>query len=114
MSDEECEESFNLSKEFFKKYFPEFDYKCYFCHSWLLDPTLRELLKPDSNIIKFQNRFDIIDPHESTAGIKLIFDANTDYENVLERTPKTSLQKAAYDYIKRGGKLHEGYGFIKK
>ena len=114
MTDEECEESFVRSKEFFKKYFPDFDYKCYFCHSWLLDPTLQKFLKPESNIIKFQNRFDITETHESASGLGIIFGGGTTYENVLEKTPQTSLQKAAYDYIKNGGKLLDGYGFIKK
>lgn len=114
MSDKEVEESFNLAKEFFPKYFPDFEYKCYMCHSWLLDPTLRQLLPPDSNIVKFLNRFDVTETHESTSGLGIIFGGGTTYENVLEKTPQTSLQKAAYDYIKNGGKLLDGFGFIKK
>jgi hypothetical protein len=60
------------------------------------------------------NRFDITETHESTSGLGIIFGGGTTYENVLQKTPKTSLQKAAYDYVKNGGKLLDGYGFIKK
>ena len=112
--DEEAEESFKMSKVFFKKYFHDFDYKCYFCHSWLLDPTLRKLLKPDSNIVKFLDRFDVTETNESESGLRIIFGGDTTYENVLEKTPQTGLQKSAYEYIKNGGKLLEGFGFIEK
>ena len=30
------------------------------CHSWLLDPQLGEYLRPDSNIMRFQQRFDVL------------------------------------------------------
>ena len=114
MSDKEVEESFNLAKDFFPKYFPDFEYKCYMCRSWLLDPTLRQLLPPESNIVKFLDRFDVTETRESTSGLGIIFGGGTTYENVLKKTPQTSLQKAAYDYIKNGGKLLDGFGFIKK
>lgn len=32
----------------------------YLCHSWLLYPGLTELLKPDSNIIRFQELFSLL------------------------------------------------------
>lgn len=114
MSDQEVEASLKTAAEFFPKYFPDFDYKCYVCHSWLLDPTLRQLLRPDSNIIRFLNRFEISDQEESTSGLGSIFGGGTNYENVLSKTPETSLQKAAYEYIKNGGKLHEAHGFMEK
>lgn len=114
MSDGEVEKSLNLAKEFFPKYFPDFDYKYYMCQSWLLDPTLRQLLPPESNIVKFLNRFDITETHESTSGLGIIFGSGTTYENVLKKSPQTSLQKAAYDHIKNGGKLLDGFGFMKK
>lgn len=114
MSEGEVEESLKLASEFFPKYFPDFDYKCYVCHSWLLDPTLKTLLRPNSNIIKFQNRFEISDIEEATSGLGSIFGSGTNYENVLAKTPETSLQKAAYEHIKNGGKLYEAHGFMKK
>ena len=40
-------------KTFLARYFPSFDYKAFYCASWLLEPHLDELLGEDSNIVKF-------------------------------------------------------------
>ena len=114
MTDEEVEESFRMAEEFLPKFFPDHDYKCYTCHSWLLDPALRKLLKPDSNIIRFMDRFDVVETNPSTSALGIIFGVGTTYENVLEKNPQTSLQKAAQEYIRNGGTLGEGFGFIKR
>ena len=47
---EKCKESFENSKKFFSKYFKEYDYKCFTCHSWLLDKALLPFLSENSNI----------------------------------------------------------------
>ncbi|WP_051201123.1 acyltransferase domain-containing protein [Butyrivibrio sp. XPD2002] len=51
--------SLDMAKEFFAKYFPEKENSAIRCESWLLAPKLKTLLKEDSNIIRFQNAFDI-------------------------------------------------------
>lgn len=114
MTDAEVSRSFKLAEDFFKEYYPNFDYKCYTCNSWLLDPTLKQLLPPTSNIVKFQNRFDITETAESTSGLSIVFGAGTSYENVLSKTPETSLQRAIQDHIKNGRKLYSGFGFAEK
>lgn len=40
------------------KHFPDYDYKAFFCSSWLLDPKLETLLGNESNIVKFGKRFE--------------------------------------------------------
>jgi len=44
-------------QKFVETYFPDFDYKAFYCASWLLDPTLEELLGSESNIVKFGKGF---------------------------------------------------------
>ncbi len=39
------------------RYFPEISVKAIYCGSWLLDPTLENILGPDSRIIRFGARF---------------------------------------------------------
>lgn len=39
------------------KYYPEYDIKALYCHSWLLDPSLRKLLSPEAKIPQFGNMF---------------------------------------------------------
>ena len=45
------------TKKFAEEHYPGFDYKAFACHSWLVDPQLDELLNPESNIVKFRQRF---------------------------------------------------------
>ena len=45
------------ARKFFETYYPDRPMKCFYCGSWLLDPTLADYLKPTSNIITFQRRF---------------------------------------------------------
>ncbi len=114
LSEDLFEDSFRQSTAFFAKYFPDFNYKAYVCNSWLLDPTLKTLLPQGSNIIKFQNKFDIVQKTESESGIRIAFDSKATYENVTEYPPKTSLQKAMIEHVKKGGRLYSGYGIMKR
>ena len=44
-------------RAFLAKYYPEYKYRAFFCGSWLLDPTLVDLLGEETNISKFCKRF---------------------------------------------------------
>lgn len=37
--------------------YPEYAPRCFVCFSWLLDPQLKQFLKPTSNLVAFQNKF---------------------------------------------------------
>ena len=106
--------SFDIAYRFFEKYFPDFDYKGFTCHSWLMDPTLRELLPPTSNIVGFLDRFDTVFSNESDSILKHIFDKNATFENADTYVAKTSLQKAVIDHIQKGGKLYMSLGYKQK
>ena len=65
---EDCENSFQQACAWFGTERP------YLCHSWLLYPKLRELLKPESNIIRFQELFTLLDTDmEGTEAEQRIF-----------------------------------------
>lgn len=57
LDDEAVKATYPQMMEFLKTYFPEFDYKAFYCASWLLDPTLEALLGSESNIVKFGKGF---------------------------------------------------------
>ena len=57
LDEEECEKSYKKAVEVFKKYFPEYNIKGFLCESWLLAPELKKLLKPESNILKFKEKY---------------------------------------------------------
>ncbi len=103
---EASKESLRVAVKFFEKYFPEHRFKWFVSHTWLFDYELKNLLSPESNIIKFQNLFKVLEYNESDQTQRYLFTLNPDKE------PKTTLQKKVLEHLEKGGKLHEGYGVI--
>jgi len=109
-TDELCGESFEIAKTFYRKYFPEYDFKGFICHSWLLSPGLLQILPETSNIIKFGRRFTVIHYQKENDGqaIERIFDAKFKNENYKP----TSLQIKAQKLLDDGGHLGNALGVI--
>lgn len=106
LDDSACEEAFKKADCFFG---PE--YKMFDCESWLLSPKLQNLLKPQSNILKFQNRFEvqkIIYPFRQ-AEERVFGEIRNDKENYPENT---SLQKAVKKFVLKGDDIGMGYGVL--
>ena len=97
------QDSFGQAFSFWGKQYP------YVCHSWLLYPGLKEILPPQSNIIRFQGLFQVsgIDFNERE-GEWRIFDRLLD--DVSGYPENTSLQRAAKQYLLAGNKLGNGTG----
>lgn len=81
------------------------------CHSWLLYPGLAEVLESDSNIMQFQQLFEIYEVDETSRqaeerifGIGAVSDDPAAYE------ARTGLQRRAKAYLAAGGKLGAGAG----
>lgn len=108
MDYEACLDSLKQAEDFFGD-----SYIAYMCDSWLLSPVLKEFLPENSNIIKFQNLFEIIRVyHDYPQAERRIFqDIREDKENYPERS---SLQKAAKRYILKGNDLGIGVGIFYK
>ncbi len=111
---EECEESLRRAREFFKKHFPQYDYKCFTCHSWLLDPTLKEVLSPNSNILRFADMFKIADTEPSDDILKYVFEWNTTRLNLHLFPATTSLGEKVKSHLKNGGSFRCALGVIEK
>jgi len=56
---EACDAAFARARELLPRCYPEYDFKGFVTNCWMLSPVLREILKPESNIISFQNRFKV-------------------------------------------------------
>ena len=113
LSPEACDESFARAREFFKKYFPHHDYKCFTCHSWLLDPTLEKYLPEESAILAFGKRFSPVELGEvSYALIKYIFTWDTTRENIADKEARSSLAKAIKAATLAGEPFYEALGAI--
>lgn len=108
------ENSIKMAKEFFAKYFPDFDYKVFTCHSWLLDDTLKEYLPASSGILKFGDTFDKVAKDPSYAIIKYLFAFDTTPLNLKYRYPVSSFASAVQKAVLKGKKFYEVLGVIVK
>ena len=98
--------SFRQAAEFFGK-----EYQVFVCDSWLLSPHLKEILPKMSNIVRFQDFFEIaevgydgLQPEMRIFG-EVLADCRLYPED-------TSLRKGAKEYLLSGRKLGTGAGFF--
>ena len=83
------------------------------CNSWLLSPELGSMLAENSNIKKFQNRFEIVrENKEDREYIEWLFQRleNTPYEELPENT---SLQKKVKQLLLNGGNIGTALGIMR-
>ena len=111
---EDCLESIEMAKEFFAKYYPNFEYTCFTCYSWLMDQTLKSFLKEESNVVKFQKMFDIVKADADYSALRYVFGWDTTMENLKNAKADSSLSRSMKEYILSGGKLYLGLGVIEK
>lgn len=116
LQEDEVEASVQLALERIEQYFPQVAGKTpVFCtHTWLLSPELKEILKPTSNIVKFQNRFTITEFDESVApflnfGFKVNDGPDLDYSTLPE---DTHLRRELKKRLLNREPLHQGFGYF--
>ncbi len=102
-----CKESFQMAREFFTKFFPDYKYEYYLCESWLLFEGNRDFMKKDSNIVKFMDMFELcysvkidIQAIERIYGKRKLMKKNY--------SENTDLQRRAKAYMLSGNKLGIG------
>ena len=113
LSPEHVDASLAQAEVFFKTYFPDFSYKYCICDSWLLSPTLRPLLRPDSHIRSFQNRFRLLSERpEDREFVEWLYQVPAD--TAPEALPgNTSLQKGVKALLLQGGTVGCALGVMK-
>lgn len=119
---QESEESVAAAVESFKRWYPEEPVHAFVCHSWLLDPQLAEYLRPDSNIIRFQRRFDLLPllpPEDPTEGDRELMRLGL-HLPVPEGAPDldsipqdTSLQRAFVSHLRAGRHWYGRTGMLR-
>lgn len=99
------------AKEFFKKYYREYDNVEYFTKTWLISPDLDKLLPKDSHLIEFKNLFEIKSIiTDSKNYIRLIYKKR--YENVEDYPEDTTLQRNLKKYLLAGNNFNEATGIV--
>ena len=114
---ESCEEAYDLARQVFRTYYSEYDFRAFYCASWMMERKLGDILGPDSRVVAFQNKFTPFALKSSALGVfTFVFqfpdgtDLNAlDYDQLPVRT---SLQKAVQERYKREEYLYENGGFF--
>lgn len=109
-SQQSCERSYSRAATIFRAHFPELEIKACHCHSWMMAPELDTILKPDSRILSFSNkylRYPIPTQGEDVLNFVFLLKSKT-YEDLAE---DTSLQRALKKRYLHGQYLYE-YGGI--
>jgi len=96
----------------FYRLFPEYVGKRVYCHSWLMSPQLRDLLPPTSNILKFQEMFDV-EP-DTVPGRDILLWVFKNPKLPPEEFPEdTSLQRKLKRFFLDGGQFYDGKGYLR-
>ena len=114
LTPELCDESFNQAKEFFRKYYPEYEYKYFTCYSWLLDETLDKYSNENSNITKFRRRFTPIDGYVGDDILKYVFRWDVRRCDLDSFTPSGRFAEAIKNAALAGEEFHSRLGIIRK
>ena len=107
------EYSLYCCREFLKVYYPNFDNSRFECESWLLSLELKKYLPQNSNILLFQEYFDI--KHvvlDSNEFIEWLFKTNDN--NIEKFKEETSLQRKVKKALLNGEKIGHAFGVLKK
>jgi hypothetical protein len=90
------------------------------CTSWLLDPVLADYLPEDSNVVRFQRRFELMprveddseDGGEEAREDLLRFVFGTLTTPLDELPTRTVPQRAVVAHLKAGGRWHNRTGRV--
>lgn len=111
MDRDACSESISLAVEFYNQYFPNWPVHYGQCHSWLLDPQLKEILKPTSNIVHFQDRFVLSDEISESSESVMQFVFGKHVRDIDEITAQSSLERGIITHLRSGREwnAHNGW-----
>ncbi len=112
LTPQSSDDAFARPRPFFEKHFPETPTRLGVCTSWLLDPQLTEYLAPDSNIMRFQSRFNIVGGgHDGDADI-LRFVFHRIAPNVDDLPQRTTLERAIVTHLRAGKHWRSPTGWL--
>lgn len=112
-----CDASLAAAPPFFARHFPGDGARWFACDSWLLDPQLADLLPEDSNILRFQRRFDVVATRADGGRVfEFVFDRpdldGVERPDLTDLSRRTVLERAVCDFVGSGGRLQSGIGVI--
>ena len=119
LSREALDDSYALARAFYSEH-PEVCLsdgqppKVIMCNSWLLSPTLRMLLKPESGIRRFAEDFELCHSEAESKGCFHFLFMAADDTNPADLPENSSLQRAVKAHLMAGGGIGSGFGLLKR
>ncbi len=112
LSAEACDASFARVRGFFDRHFPEDHVTIATCGSWLLDEQLAEYLPADSNIVRFQQRFQRV-PGSRIADDAILRFVFRSVSPSLDALPqRTTLERAVVSHLRAGKHWYSRSGWV--
>ena len=109
---ESLQHSFQEALEFYKKYYSKLNVRGIQCYSWLYSPQMREIMSAGSGINRLNSHL-YLSPVPSGPDGFYEFAFHTEGEFDPDTAPAdTSLQRGFIDYIRKGGRVHNGFMFL--
>lgn len=112
LSPEACDDAFAKAQPFFARHFPETPTRLGICTSWLLDPQLADYLGPESNVMRFQHRFQLVgEGHDGDADI-LRFVFHRVAPSLDDLPQRTTLERAIVAHLRAGKRWRSRTGWV--
>lgn len=89
-----------------------FEYEQIYCNTWLLYPTLQQILPPTSRILTFQKDYEITKLHPESKNYQRWVYKN-EYTDLTELPESTSLQRNLKKWLLAGGEIGDAHGIYK-
>jgi hypothetical protein len=107
-----CDDAFARAGPFFARHFPETPTRIGICTSWLLDSQLAEYLGPESNIVRFQRRFELAgEGYDGDADV-LRFVFHRIAPNIDDLPQRTTLERAILAHLRAGRHWRNRTGWL--
>lgn len=113
---EECEASYAQALPVFQKVYPEYDFKGFVCCTWMLCPAFRKILKPDSNILHFQDKYTLFPLKDPAVDVlRYVFDkavSSVDEIDASALPEDNTMQRGVKKLLLAGEYIHNYGGLI--
>lgn len=107
-----CDASLARARTFFPRFFPEHAFRVVTCTSWLLDAQLGGVLPPESNIVRFQNRFQLVPGAADGDQDIFWFVFHRPPDAIETLAPRSTLERAIVAHLRAGSHWRVRTGWL--
>jgi hypothetical protein len=112
LTPDECDMALAQAGRFFARHFPETPTRLGICTSWLLDPQLADYLAADSNVMRFQRRFELVGEGQNGDADVLRFVFHRIAPNIDDLPQRTTLERAIVAHLRAGKHWRSRTGWL--